>query len=121
MMFTACRLRCSCARGYIASSTRRARKRIIEQVVKQAAVGIGGSSAYPMLTQLANFVVAWSGGKDGRWLKNLEAHERSCTIKRKSAASDLGYLAELDLLHGARYMSVTWYVSFRVVFGTFDV
>ena len=74
-----------------------------------------------MLTQLGNFVVAWSGGKNARWLTDIEAHERSCTIKRKLAASDLNALAEVDILHGARYISVTWYVLFRVVFGMFDV
>lgn len=97
-----------CSRIHSIINSQSKRKQLnMEQVVKQASVGNGGNAAIPQIKQLATFVVAWSGGQEGHILKDLEAYERACTIKRKLSPADLGALADLDMLHGARYIKVT--------------
>lgn len=78
----------------------------IDFVVKQACVGNGGTEYQPQCRQLADFVVAWSGGKDGRWLRDLEKFERTVALKRKLPAAMLQALGTADLLHAPKYIRV---------------
>lgn len=76
-------------------------------VVTQACVGNGGNAHMPKARQLLDFVKAWSGGKGGHVLKELELYERSCPNKRKLIASDMQCLAQADLLHAPKYVGVS--------------
>ena len=76
-------------------------------IVKQASVGYGGSSYEAKATQLMEFVKAWSGGKAGQNLKDLESYERSIEVKRHLAHADLQCLASADLLHAHTYIQAT--------------
>ena len=76
-------------------------------VAKQACVGNGGAASLTKAVQLTSFVEAWSGGRHGKVLRELEKFETSCRIKRKLAPADLAALADADLLHAPRYIQVT--------------
>jgi hypothetical protein len=76
-------------------------------VAKQSCVGNGGASMVPKALQLIDFVKAWSGGREGQHLRDLEKFERSIAVKRKLAPSDLQNLAGVDLLHAPKYVPAT--------------
>jgi hypothetical protein len=76
-------------------------------VAKQACVGNGGASMMPKALQLIDFVKAWSGGREGQHLRDLEKFERSIAVKRKLAPADLQNLAGVDLLHAPKYVPAT--------------
>lgn len=78
------------------------------QIARRACVGNGGLSALPQVQQLVSFVISWSGGANAHILRDLELYERSCTLKRKLAASDLQAIANIDLLHAPRYIKASW-------------
>ena len=78
-----------------------------EWIVKQACVGNGGVSYEAKGMQLLQFVKAWSGGKNGQNLKDLDSYERSITVKRKLVPADLEALSKSDLLHAHTYIQVT--------------
>jgi hypothetical protein len=74
-----------------------------EQVAKQACIAMGpdfGASA----KLICEFVKLWSGGVDGRVLKDLEAYERTLTVKRSIYPADLGKLTNIDFVDCARYV-----------------
>lgn len=77
------------------------------KIAKQASCGNGGVSALPMISQLCDFVRAWSGGQKAQLLKEIESYERTLTIKRKIFGSDLQALSTVDLLHAPKYVAVT--------------
>ena len=57
---------------------------------------------------LCNFVQHWSGGGAGLILKELEAYERTLTVRRKLQPEDLDAIAKADLAHIPRYVPVAW-------------
>ena len=50
------------------------------------------------------FVQAHAGGADGRYLKSLEAYEKSLAVKRQIHPTDLGRLANVVLPDAPRYV-----------------
>ena len=74
-------------------------------VAQLACQGNGGSEYMQQALQLTSFVQAWSGGRDGHALRDLENFERSCSLKRKLAPADLAALASVDLLHAPQYVT----------------
>ena len=65
-------------------------------IAKKACVGMGVEFQETAL-KLMDFAKAWSGGKDKHVLKDLEAYERTMTVKRKLYPSDVQYLSKLPL------------------------
>jgi hypothetical protein len=54
---------------------------------------------------LCDFVRVWSGGADGHIRTDLESFERTLTVKRKVAPSDLRAFSKLELAEAPRYVT----------------
>ena len=72
-------------------------------IAKKACIGMGpefiGSAKL-----ICEFVRAWSGGQDGRILRDLEGYERSLAVKRKLYPQDLAEIGRLDAIDIAKYI-----------------
>lgn len=71
-----------------------------DRVAAVAAIGMDK----PTAEKLCKFVQAWSGGKDAGVLKDLEAYERTLSVRRKIMAEDMIALSKLDLAHAPTYV-----------------
>jgi hypothetical protein len=62
----------------------------------------------PSSSMLCKFVEKWSGGMDGKILKELEQYERTLSVRRKLQPEALFEISKLDFMHAPRYIPVAY-------------
>ena len=67
-----------------------------EAIAQRACQGNGGKNFLPQARMIADFVQAWSGGKDAHFLKELEQYEKSLDFKRKLSPAHLQSISKIQ-------------------------
>jgi len=74
-----------------------------ETIARQSCIGLG-PEFMSKAVDLCAFVREWSGGEDGAILKNMEAYERTLTVKRKLYSNDFKLMSQVDPHGLSRYI-----------------